>query len=144
MTEADFDGIDAFVNQNKGKVVLLDVWATWCPPCQATFPEFVSLHKMYADKGLVCISMSLDKISPRPTYKPDAVLRFLKSNKATCRNFVLTGDPKKLGYYGYEGYIPFKLLIDKSGKHINVSGLDEEELVQRVQAELAKEVKTGP
>ncbi len=45
----------------KGKVVLLDFWATWCPPCRAAIPHLVKLYNEYKDEGLVVVGISLDK-----------------------------------------------------------------------------------
>ena len=45
----------------KGKVVLLDFWATWCPPCRAAIPHLVKLYDKYKDEGLMVIGISLDK-----------------------------------------------------------------------------------
>ena len=45
----------------KGKVVILDFWATWCPPCRAAIPHLVELHKKYQQQGLEIIGISLDR-----------------------------------------------------------------------------------
>ena len=45
----------------KGKVVLLDFWATWCAPCRAAIPHLINLHETYKDQGLEVIGVSLDQ-----------------------------------------------------------------------------------
>jgi len=44
-----------------GKVIILDLWATWCPPCRQEIPAFIELQKQYEKKGLVIIGISLDR-----------------------------------------------------------------------------------
>ena len=55
------------VTQNKGKVIVVDFWATWCIPCVKEFPHLVELHKKYGKDGVVAISVSLT--TPRTDVK---------------------------------------------------------------------------
>jgi thiol-disulfide isomerase/thioredoxin len=45
----------------KGKMVILNFWATWCPPCKKEIPDFIELYEKYADKGLVILGVSMDQ-----------------------------------------------------------------------------------
>ena len=60
----DTDGKPVKSSDFAGKVVILDFWATWCPPCKAEMPGFVELQKKYGDKGLVIVGVSLDEQGP--------------------------------------------------------------------------------
>jgi len=60
-TMQSVDGSSISLSQFKGKVVLIDFWATWCPPCVKSIPEVKNLWKKYKDKGLVILGVSLDK-----------------------------------------------------------------------------------
>jgi peroxiredoxin len=53
-------GDSASLSAQRGKVVLLNVWATWCHPCRAEIPELVALNKKYAARGLTIIGVSVD------------------------------------------------------------------------------------
>ncbi len=59
-TLKDLQGRDVRLSGYRGRVVLLDFWATWCPPCKATVPELVALEHKYGGKGLVVLAVSLD------------------------------------------------------------------------------------
>ncbi len=50
--------------KNKGKVVILDLWATWCPPCRKEIPGFINLYNKYKDKGLEIIGIAFDENGP--------------------------------------------------------------------------------
>src|SRR4051812_28226046 len=72
------------IASHKGKVVVVDLWASFCPPCRREFPHLVEMHRGYAPDGLVCLSVSLDN-------EDDAgkALDFLKKQQATFVNYRL-------------------------------------------------------
>jgi peroxiredoxin len=110
----DLDGKDIKLSDFKGKVVILDFWATWCGPCKLEIPGFVSLQKEYADRGLMVIGISLDEGDPK----------LVKSfAKRMAMNYpVLLGNNKITSDYGGIEAIPTTLIIDQRGmiigKHV--------------------------
>ena len=54
----DLDGKDVSLSEYKGKVVLFDLWATWCPPCQLSIPMLVEMHQKYSSQGLVIVGLN--------------------------------------------------------------------------------------
>src|ERR1019366_9440645 len=59
-TVTDIDGRQLSLADFKGKVVLLDFWATWCGPCRTEIPHFVEMQNRYAADGLVFVGVSVD------------------------------------------------------------------------------------
>jgi len=64
MTVQGLDGEMIRLSDYRGKVVVLNFWATWCPPCRAELPHFVDLYRAYKDKGVVMIGVSMDEAGP--------------------------------------------------------------------------------
>jgi cytochrome c biogenesis protein CcmG/thiol:disulfide interchange protein DsbE len=64
-TMKDLDGKDVALSSFKGKVILLNFWATWCGPCKAEIPGFVELQNQYGKDGLVIIGYSVDDEAPK-------------------------------------------------------------------------------
>lgn len=61
-TLKDLKGVEVTLKKFRGKVVLLNFWATWCSPCRIEIPSMVELYKKYKDRGLEIIGVNLDKL----------------------------------------------------------------------------------
>ena len=103
----DLQGKEVSSADFKGKVVVVDFWATWCPPCRAEIPGYIALQKKYADKGLVIIGISVDEDGAK------AVAPFAKA-KGINYPVLLFNDDVVAAFGGIEG-IPTTFLIDQDG-----------------------------
>jgi peroxiredoxin len=102
--------------QNKGeKLRLINVWASWCGPCTAEFPDFVVIDRMYRGRDFEFISISTDKLE-----RKEKVLAFLQKQEASNKNYIYSGqniyplieavDPN------WQGALPYTLLVEPGGK----------------------------
>ncbi|MFZ3263003.1 MAG: TlpA disulfide reductase family protein [Terriglobales bacterium] len=114
----------------RGKVVLLDFWATWCDPCRDEIPHFVDLQSKYGNRGFLIIGVSMDD-SPEPVR--DFCQRF-KINYP-----VVMGNAKIGELYGGILGLPIAFLIGRDGriyaKHIGATDISvfEREIVKQLQ-----------
>lgn len=113
----DEAGFQKLIAANKGKVLLVDFWATWCKPCRAEMPELVKLETRLRAKGVKLVTISADEPEseaeaqkfaaqmgvPRPAY-----IRKAKDDEKFC-TFV---DPK------WSGALPALMVYDRSGKRV--------------------------
>lgn len=108
----DLSGKAVTSDEFKGKVVILDFWATWCPPCRAEIPGFVDLYKRYAEKGLVIVGVSLDQNGPA------AVTPFVQ--KFAMNYPVVMGDGQIVKAFGGIEALPTTFVIDRTGKVVRM------------------------
>jgi peroxiredoxin len=108
-TLADLSGKSVSLSDFKGKVVILDFWATWCPPCKKEIPDFIELQKQYGSQGVQIVGIALDQ--------PDKVKAFVQQNGINYP-VLLGNDAITVKYGGIDG-IPTTFVIDKKGKIIN-------------------------
>jgi cytochrome c biogenesis protein CcmG, thiol:disulfide interchange protein DsbE len=118
-TLPQLDGGDLRLSAYRGKVVLLDFWATWCDPCREEIPHFVELQQRYASSGLQIIGVSMDDSSDpvRPFYQQ------FHMNYPVVMGTAQTGE-----LYGGVLGLPITFLIGRDGriyaKHIGATSLE--------------------
>ena len=129
--EKDVAGKPISVSNYKGKVVLVDFWATWCGPCRAELPNVLKTYENYHSKGFEIIGVSLDQSEEKLT-------GFTKDKNMTWQQFFDgKGWANKLAAkYGIQS-IPATYLLDREGKIIG-KGLRGEDLETAVSKALAK------
>lgn len=106
------DGKTVKLSDYKGKVVIIDFWATWCPPCRKGIPDLISIQNEFKDK-VVIIGISLDR---EKTIKD--VPGFVKNNGINYP--VVYGDDKVVIDYGGIQSIPTSFVVDKNGTVVDM------------------------
>ncbi|MGE3806759.1 MAG: TlpA family protein disulfide reductase [Gemmataceae bacterium] len=104
--------IVAKIEAAKGKIVVVDVWASWCPPCREEFPNLLILDRDLGKQGVVCMSVSIDS-----SQKHKAALEFLKEVGSTILNYRVADNEVWGNKFNIEG-IP-DILIFENGKLLN-------------------------
>ncbi len=123
------DGKPFDISQYKGKVVIVDFWATWCGPCLAELPNLKKIYEKYHDRGLEIVGVNLDDDG-------EQLAKFLKDNdypwKILHDSQSKKADEKKRGFsdpnaefYGITG-IPTIILIDRKGKVVSLDARGEQ------------------
>jgi len=120
----DLQGKDLKLADYKGKVLVLNFWATWCPPCRAEIPDFVEAYAANKDKGLEILGVSVDRMTA------DRLLPFV--SKAKINYPVVLADAKIVQDYEPGDYIPTTIIIDKKGivRRRHIGQMEKETLVQ--------------
>jgi len=101
------DGRTLSLESLKGKIVVINFWATWCPPCRAEIPAFLSIYNKYKRKGLEIVGISLDQKGW------DVITPFIKKYKITYP--IVLDDGSVANEYGNIRSIPTTILVNKKG-----------------------------
>lgn len=134
-TVTALDGKTISLESFKGKVVILNFWATWCPPCRSEIPEFVQFYRDYEKKGVMIIGIGVND--------SDAALQeFSKTNRI---NYPVANDKGNRVSSSYGGIrsIPTTFVIDRKGiiRDMRVGGIDRQELLKITEPCLAGDSK---
>ncbi len=113
----DWDTVEEFVEANQGKVVVVDIWSTYCAPCMKEFPRLIELQEKYGEQ-IACVSFNIN-YAGLPDQTPETDLEFiepfLKRHGNTVHHIVSTVTDEKI-YAQLEFYaIPAVLIYDTTG-----------------------------
>jgi peroxiredoxin len=114
------------LREHAGKVVLLNFWATWCPPCRAETPELAALYNRYRTRGLEIAGISLDE-NPR-----DVVPEFVRRYEV---RYPILLPPADFTLANYVESLPTTLILDRGGRIAGswIGQVHEEELVPAIE-----------
>ena len=125
---ADLAGVRQPLSQWRGKVLVVNFWATWCPPCRQEIPGFIHLQQQYGAQGLQIVGIALDEKTAVQAY----------ADKIGINYPVLLGDLEAVVLShdsgNYTGGLPYTVVINQQGKLVaaGVGGLKEQELTNLV------------
>ena len=121
-TVKDMNGASVKLADYKGKVILVNFWATWCPPCKAELPGLIELYDQYKDKGLVVLGISGDDDA-------DTLRAFATEWKITYPMIVGRDENELLDAYGPIFGYPISVLVGRDGavcgKHVGPATKEE-------------------
>jgi thiol-disulfide isomerase/thioredoxin len=139
LTLKDLDGKDVSLESLKGKVVLVNFWATWCEPCKVEIPELIELQQEYGPKGFTVLGVAMDDEGR------SAVAPFVQKEKfdtdagKSTMNYpiVLGNDAAGDKFGGLLGY-PTSVLLSRDGRQVKrITGLiSRDDIVKAIQSQL--------
>ncbi len=127
LTMKDMNGADFKLADLKGKVILVNFWASWCAPCLAEIPEFIKVREEYHDRGFEIIGISTDD-------SPEQLREFAAKNKTNYPLLQVTGEVEDA--YGPVFGLPTSIIVARDGSVCkrHFGPLTKEQLVKEIKA----------
>lgn len=123
-TLPDLDARPQAIGQWRGKVMVINFWATWCPPCLEEIPEFVRMQASQGDRGLQFVGIAIDDVAK----VRDFAARFRVNYPMLVGEFEAVELARLAG--NKLGGLPFTVIVDRDGRLVGteLGGLNEEKL----------------
>ncbi|MBA4143353.1 MAG: TlpA family protein disulfide reductase [Nitrosospira sp.] len=106
----DLDDKPQPISQWRGKVLVVNFWASWCAPCRDEIPEFIELHGKFSERGLVILGIAVDQKEKAAAFSKEIGINYP----------ILVGDMKAMALAdaagNHQGALPFTVVIDRTGK----------------------------
>ena len=111
-TMPTIDGKQLTLSDHKGKLILLNFWASWCPPCRFEIPDFIKLQKKYKDKNFTFIGIAMENLDDAKKYSEEVGINYpiVYENGA--------GRALSSAYGNSAGALPYSILISRDQKII--------------------------
>lgn len=139
ITLKDLEGKDLSLSEYKGKVVLVNFWATWCEPCQVEIPWLIEIQQKYAAKGFTVLGIAMDEEGAKVVTPWVNKERFDVNGAKSQMNYpiVIGNDAAADKFGGLLGY-PTSVLITRDGKIIKrITGIiSSEEITKSIESQL--------
>ncbi len=134
-TLLDASGRAVRLSDYRGKVVLLNFWATWCRPCSVEIPWFVEFERQYRDRGFEVLGVAMDDAGCQ------AVRSFIEARGVNYR--ILAGTDAIAALYGGLGSLPTTMMLDPAGRieHVHVGLVGREVYEDEIRAMLSAKEK---
>lgn len=130
LTLPDPAGTPQALAQWRGKVVVANFWATWCPPCLKEIPGFAQVSRKYADQGVQFVGISIDSVEQVQRFQAEQAVPYplLIGSAQTLQMAADLGNPAQA--------LPFTLILDRHGeiRNIKLGTLTEADLEAKIQA----------
>lgn len=135
----DLEDQDVSLDDYKGKVVLVNFWATWCEPCQVEIPWLIEMQQKYSSKGFTVLGVDVDDEGNNVVSAYTAKDRFNVNGQQLAINYpILRGDDAVADKFGGLLGYPTSFLVSRDGKIVKkTQGLiDYEEITKAIEAQL--------
>jgi len=139
VTFKDLQGSSVPLSSMKGKVVLLNFWATWCEPCRGEIPILIQLQQKYASKGFTLLGAAMDDDGKKVVEPFVKDTKFSVGGQSMTMNYpIVLGNDDIASQFGGLLGMPTSFLISRDGKIVKkyMGGLNEAQIVKDVESQL--------